>query len=59
MCIEPFSLLTGTRIFKLNAVMNMGTDFCILLVPVRPVLRLQVHKLRKMYLLIVLCFSLV
>ncbi|EMD91105.1 hypothetical protein COCHEDRAFT_1176935 [Bipolaris maydis C5] len=45
--------------FLLNGAMNMVTDFAILMVPIKPVLQLQINTLRKAYLLIVLCLGLV
>ncbi|EMD62127.1 hypothetical protein GGP41_002403 [Bipolaris sorokiniana] len=45
--------------FLLNGAMNMVTDFAILMVPIKPVVQLQINKLRKAYLLIVLCLGLV
>jgi hypothetical protein len=42
----------------LNAVMNVVTDFLILIIPVKPVLQLQINALRKVYLLVILCMGL-
>ncbi|EUC44138.1 hypothetical protein COCMIDRAFT_43297, partial [Bipolaris oryzae ATCC 44560] len=42
----------------LNAVMNVVTDFLILIVPFKPVLQLQINMLRKIYLLAILCMGL-
>ncbi|EUC27000.1 hypothetical protein COCCADRAFT_10268 [Bipolaris zeicola 26-R-13] len=42
----------------LNAVMNLVTDFLILIIPFKPVLQLQINVLRKVYLLAILCMGL-
>ncbi|EMD67868.1 hypothetical protein GGP41_009344 [Bipolaris sorokiniana] len=42
----------------LNAVMNVVTDFLILIIPFKPVLQLQINLLRKVYLLAILCMGL-
>ncbi|EMD65286.1 hypothetical protein COCSADRAFT_198272 [Bipolaris sorokiniana ND90Pr] len=42
----------------LNAVINMVTDFLILIIPIKPVLGLQINWVRKTYLLVVMCMGL-
>ncbi|KAH8712056.1 hypothetical protein GQ44DRAFT_425487 [Phaeosphaeriaceae sp. PMI808] len=46
-------------VFSVNAVMNMVTDFVIFLLPIWPVIQLQINWKRKAYLLVVFCFGLV
>ncbi|KAH7563039.1 hypothetical protein BM1_00086 [Bipolaris maydis] len=42
----------------LNAIVNMVTDFLILLIPIKPVLGLQINWVRKTYLIVVMCMGL-
>lgn len=45
------------RIYNFNAIMNIITDFAILLIPIWPVLQLQINKKRKIHLLVVFCLG--
>ncbi|USP75042.1 hypothetical protein yc1106_02316 [Curvularia clavata] len=56
--IRPPVCVGNNTLAALNAVMNMVTDFLILIIPVQPVLQLQINALRKAYLLAILCIGL-
>lgn len=56
--IQPGVCVGNNTLAALNAVMNVVTDFLILIIPVKPVLQLQISALRKVYLLAILCMGL-
>lgn len=56
--IPPGTCVGNNTLAALNAVMNVVTDFLILVIPVQPVLQLQINALRKVYLLAILCMGL-
>ncbi|USP78154.1 hypothetical protein yc1106_05428 [Curvularia clavata] len=54
----PQTCLGDNPVVTAHAVMNMVTDFLVLIIPIRPVVQLQINMLRKVYLVVVLCMGL-
>ncbi|XP_014552650.1 hypothetical protein COCVIDRAFT_109748 [Bipolaris victoriae FI3] len=52
--LTPETCIHDDLPLALNAIINMVTDFLILIIPVKPVLGLQINWMRKTYLLVVM-----
>lgn len=54
---SKLSLISYVRVYNLNGVLNVVSDFVIFAIPIWPVLQLQMPLRRKAHLLVVFCLG--